>query len=162
MAPYNFFKKGFSPLVATTLLIAFSVALVTVVINWKGIIAVEEDDICSQISFSIETPNDAQFCYKPLSDSIEIDFIIKNIGKIDIEGMSMLIIGSNGKKIEDLKNINVKKNSQFYVENLEIQYDLTSYGTLNKIYFIPIIEHDDLGDICPKLFIEVDKIVQCP
>lgn len=161
MTSYNFFKKGFSPLVATTLLIAFSVALVTVVINWKGIIVLEEDDICSQISFSIETPNDVQFCYKPVSDNIEIGFIIKNTGDIEIKGMSILIIGSNGKKIEDLKNINVKKNSQLNVENLEVQYDLAIYGAINKIYFAPIIEQDDPGDICPKLFVEVDKIEPC-
>ncbi len=158
----NLFKKRFSPLVATILLIAFSVALSTVVINWKGTFVIKNDDVCSKISFDIETSNDIQFCYKPVSNNIEVNFIIKNKGGMDIEGISMLIIGSNGKKIEDLENIIIKKNSLFYVKDLEVQYDLKNYGTINRIYFIPRIEYNDISDICPKHFIEVDKISQCP
>jgi len=116
---------------------------------------------CSKIDFSIETLNDIQLCYKPVLNHIEVNFIVKNTGDADIEGMSMLIIGDNGKKIQDLNDVRIKKNSLFYAENLEIQYDLNSHGSINKIYFIPKIENNGVGDICPTLLTEVEKISEC-
>jgi len=161
MAIHNLFKKGFSPLVATILLIAFSVALVSTVINWKGSLGVFNDDVCSKISFKIETLEDRQLCYKPVSNNVEVDFLIKNNGKEDIEGISMLIIGTNGKIIQDLDNLIIKGGSVANVKNLQIDYDINEYGPISKVYFTPKVESDGIKDICPTLLTEANKVVRC-
>jgi len=89
MVMLNLYKKGFSPLVATILLIAFSVALVSTVINWKGSLGASDDDVCSKIDFDIEILNDLQLCYKYSADTVELNFLVKNTGSVDIEGMSI-------------------------------------------------------------------------
>jgi len=161
MVMLNLYKKGFSPLVATILLIAFSVALVSTVINWKGSIGTFNGGTCSKISFDIEILNDLQLCYKHSADTVELNFLIKNKGSIDIEGMSVLIIGTNGKIIDDLDDLFVKKDSLVDIKNLKIEYDLNKYGPINKVYFTPKIESDGDIDICPKLLTEAEKLGEC-
>lgn len=161
MVMLNMFKKGFSPIVATILLIAFSVALVSTAINWKQSLGAFNGGACSRISFVIETLNDLQLCYKHESDNVEFNFLVKNIGGADIDGMSLLIIGSNGQKFQDLDDITVKKNSLANVKNLKVQYNLDEYGPINKVYLIPKIEENGAVDICPTLLTEAEKIGEC-
>ncbi|MAE42796.1 hypothetical protein CMO93_03420 [Candidatus Woesearchaeota archaeon] len=161
MRAHHFFKKGFSPLVATILLIAFSVALISTIINWKQSLGTFDGGTCSKISFIIETLNDMHLCYKPLPDNIEINFLIKNNGGVDIEGMSMLIMGRDGKTLQDLDDLIVKKNSLSDVKNLKVEYDLNKYGPINKVYFTPEVEDNGVVDICPALLAEAEKIGEC-
>ena len=161
MVMLKLFKRGFSPLIATILLMAFSVALVSTVITWKQNLSTFEGGACSKISFNIETLNDLQLCYKHESDTVELNFLVKNEGSVDIEGMSMLIIGSNGKKLQDLDDLIVKRDSLADVKNLKVEYDLNKNGPIKKVYLTPKIESDGVVDICPKLFTEAEKIGEC-
>ena len=159
MKANKFFKKGFSPLVATILLIAFSVALTTAIINWRALF-IGSTDICSNINFEIETFEDKQFCYKALPDGIEANFHVKNIGKEDITGLSIILIGQKGKKIFDISNISLKKNSLFDAMNLKIDYDVGNLGVIKKAYLLPAISNS-ANDICPGVFRVIEKISMC-
>ena len=161
MVMLKLFKKGFSPLIATILLIAFSVALLSTVITWKQNLSTFDTGACSKISFDIETLNDLQLCYKHESDIVELNFIVKNEGSVDIEGMSMLIIGSNTKILQDLDDLIIKQDSLVDVKNVKVEYDLNKNGPIKKIYLTPKIEIDGVIDICPKLFTEAEKIGEC-
>ena len=162
MSFHHFFKKGFSPLVATILLIAFSVSLLTAVITWEGSFGFKKDDPCSKIAFNLEASNGLQFCYKQVSNNIEVNFIVKNKGNVDIDGMSMLIIGSANKKIYDLNDIKIKKDSLLVLKDLVLEYDLSYHGDINKIYLTPhIASGDGVTDICPNHLIEIEKIGEC-
>ena len=86
MTAFKFFRKGFSPLVATILLTAFSVALTTVIISWREPFIGDYYDVCSGINLKIEVFEDKQFCYSILPDGIQSNFIIKNIHRIKTVG----------------------------------------------------------------------------
>lgn len=161
MIYYRFLKKGLSPLVATILLLAFSVSMLTAAISWKENFSTKNYKVCPNINFDIVPLNDAQLCYKKALNNIQVDFIVRNTGNRDINGMSMLIIGNNNKKIQDLKDINIKKNSLSNIKNLEVEYNLSYYGSIHKIYLTPLIEYNGISDICRTLMVEINNIDEC-
>ncbi|MBN1502985.1 hypothetical protein JW930_05565 [Candidatus Woesearchaeota archaeon] len=97
-----FSRKGVSPLIATVLLIAFSVALGAVVMNWgRSFVQEKTEDVDEKAGTQlkctvdilldfVEISSEKQVCYN--STAKRVEFIIENIGTISADGISLQII----------------------------------------------------------------------
>ena len=155
-------KKGVSPLIATILLIAFAVALGSVVMNWGLNLSIGKSaDICSSVEIKVRNLDGADVCYGGTGASGYINFIIDNSGSTDINGLTIWVIGDKGERLFDLDDILIKKDSLFDKNDKEITYDFTKYGNVKQVQFIPKIKTDQKTEICTKSAIKVEKIGVC-
>jgi len=154
-------KKGVSPLIATILLIAFAVALGSVVMNWGLNLSLgKSSDKCSNVHIKIRSIDVAEVCYGGFGANGYINFIIDNVGEADINGLAVWIAGEKGTKLIDLDSITIKKDSLFERKGKDVAYDLTAYGSIKNVQFIPKIKSDTL-EPCLKNAIKVEKIGVC-
>ena len=154
-------KKGVSPLIATILLIAFAVALGSVVMNWGLNLSLgKSSDKCSRVEIKIRNIDGAEICYGGFGANSYINFIIDNIGESDINGLAIWITGDKGTKLSDLDDITIKKGALFERKGKEVTYDSTAYGSIKNVQFIPKVKSDTL-EPCLKNAIKVDKIGIC-
>jgi flagellin-like protein len=98
-------RRGVSPLIATVLLIAFSVALGAVVMNWgRGFISdrTSEVDSATGVQMQCSVDIDVDFvvisgvkkvCYDSTSD--EVRLIVENKGVVNITGVRIQVITNN-------------------------------------------------------------------
>ena len=155
-------KKGVSPLIATILLIAFAVALGSVVMNWGlNLNLGKSADKCLNVEIKIREISSAEVCYGGVGANGYINFIIDNVGKMDISGLTLLIIGDKGTRLFDLDNIVIKKSSLYDKKDKEVSYDLSKFGNIKKVQFIPKIVNGKTMDVCPKSSVQADKIGVC-
>lgn len=154
-------KKGVSPLIATVLLISFAVALGAVVINWGRNIEIAKDDKCADVEIKIREINDYDICYSDSGSNAYINFVVDNVGKQDLYGLSLWVVGEKGTKLFEVDNILIKKGILFDKKDKELIYDFTKYGQIRHVLFIPKIKIDSTIDICPKKSIKADKIGKC-
>lgn len=155
-------KKGVSPLIATVLLIAFAVALGAVVMNWgRNIEFSQSEDKCAGVGIKVRETKDYAVCYSGTGNNIYLNFIIDNIGKQDLYGLSIWVVGSKGTRLFELKDILIKKGTLFDKKDNELTYELDTYGEIKHLQFIPKIKIDDTIDICPKNSVRADKINRC-
>ena len=155
-------KKGVSPLIATVLLIAFAVALGAVVMNWgRNIEFSQSEDKCAGVEIKVRETKDYAVCYSGTGNNIYLNFIIDNIGRQDLYGLSIWVVGSKGTRLFELKDILIKKGALFDKKDNELTYELDTYGEIKHLQFIPKIKIDGTIDICPKNSIRADKISRC-
>ena len=156
------FKKGVSPLIATVLLIAFAVALGSVVMNWGlNLNLGKSTDKCNSVEIKIRSFENAEVCLGGFGKNSYINFIIDNTGGGDISGLAVWIIGDKGTRLFDLDNIIIKKGALFDKRDKEVSYDFSTYGTIKQAQFIPKIISDKTTDICPKNAVKAEKIGFC-
>src|SRR3989338_9325373 len=80
-------KKGVSPIIATILLIAFAVALGTVIINWGLSLGSSSDDPCAKVALELKKMVDnGEVCYGNRGAEGYLNFVIENSGSTDISG----------------------------------------------------------------------------
>ena len=156
-------KKGVSPLIATILLIAFAVALGSVVMNWGlNLDIVKPKDKCKNVEIKIRDIDSSQLCYGGFGTNGYINFIIDNTGMIDINGLSISIFGDKGKTYSfDLDNILIKKGSLYDKKDKEVAYDSSKFGSINKIQFIPKVIVDGKMEACTNSGVSAEKIGAC-
>ncbi len=155
-------KKGVSPLIATILLIAFAVALGSVVMNWGlNLNLGKSTDVCRNVEIKIRNIDVAEACYGGFGQNGYINFIIDNTGAADINGLAIWIIGDQGTRLFDFDNILIKKDSLYDKKDKEVSYDFTKYGNIKQVQFIPKIKTEQAIEICPKNAIKVEKIGVC-
>jgi len=155
-------KKGVSPLIATILLIAFAVALGSVVMNWGLNLSIGKSaDVCSSVEVKVRKLDGAEVCYGGADANGYINFIIDNSGDTDINGLTIWMIGDKGEKLFDLDDIIIKKDSLFDKEDKEVSYDFTKYGNIKQVQFIPKVKAKQKTEICTKSAIKVEKIGIC-
>ena len=158
----NFNKRGVSPLIATVLLISFAVALGSVVLNWgKNLDISRPGDACSGAAIKIRNIGEGEACYSGSGSNIFINFILDNSGSVDINGFGIWIVGEKGTKLLDLDNIEIKSGELLNVKDDKIKYDLSTYGKINYIQFIPKVKTSSGIDICPKNSVKAEKIGVC-
>ena len=157
------FKKGVSPLIATILLIAFAVALGSVVINWGLNFSLgKSGDKCANVAIKIKEISSAGACYGGVGQNGYINFIIGSAGNTDISGLAILIVGSSGKsRLFDLDNILIKKGDWLEKNDKEVSYDFLQFGNINQVQFIPKIKSGQSTDICSKNSLSAEKISAC-
>ena len=155
-------KKGVSPLIATILLIAFAVALGSVVMNWGlNLNLGKSSDKCRNVEIKIRSVDVAEVCFGGLGANGYINFIIDNTGSQDISGLAIWIIGGKGTRLFDLDNVLIKKNSLYDKKDKEVTYDFTTFGNIKQAQFIPKVRTEQMTDICTKKAIIAEKIGVC-
>ncbi|MBI2647323.1 hypothetical protein HYW99_02505 [Candidatus Woesearchaeota archaeon] len=155
-------KRGVSPLIATILLIAFAVALGSVVMNWGlNLNLGKSDDKCINVELKIRNIGVNEVCFGGIGANGYINFILDNTGAIDINGVAIWIIGDKATRLFDLDNIVIQKNTLFTKNDKEISYDFTAYGNIKQIQFIPKIKIEQTIEVCPKNSVKADKIGVC-
>src|SRR3989344_5413410 len=74
-------KKGVSPLIATILLIAFAVALGTVIMNWGLSLGSSSDDPCAKVALELKKMVDnGEVRYANRGAEGYLNFVIENTG----------------------------------------------------------------------------------
>src|SRR3989344_4813050 len=142
-------KKGVSPLIATILLIAFAVALGSVVMNWGlNLNLGKSSDICRNVEIKIRSIDVAEVCFGGFGPNGYINFIVDNTGSTDINGMAIWIIGEKGTRLFDVDNIMLKKSSLYNKKDKEVSYDFTKFGNIKHVQFIPKIKAGEITNIC--------------
>ncbi len=155
-------KKGVSPLIATILLIAFAVALGSVVMNWGLSLEIGKSaDKCRNVEIKIRNIDVAEVCFGGFGQNGYINFIIDNTGAIDISGLAIWVVGDKGTRLFNLDNILIKKGALFDKKDKEVSYDFTTFGNIKQVQFLPKIKVEQTTEICPKNAIKADKIGVC-
>ena len=155
-------KKGVSPLIATILLIAFAVALGSVVMNWGLSLNLgKPNDKCRSIEIKIRNIGASEFCFGGVGQNGYINFIIDNVGSADFTGLAIWIIGEKGTRIFDLDNIVIKRGSLFDKKDKEVSYDFSTYGNIKEVQFIPKIKVAETAEICTNNAVKAKKTAPC-
>lgn len=155
-------KKSVSPLIATILLIAFAVALGSVVMNWGLSLSLGKSaDACRNVEIKIRNIDSVEVCFGGFGNNGYINFIVDNIGGTDISGLAIWIVGDKSTRLFDLDNIFIKKNSLYDKKDKEVSYDFTKFGNIKQVQFIPKVKIEAATEICPKNAIKVEKIGVC-
>src|SRR3989344_4899144 len=116
-------KKGVSPLIATILLIAFAVALGSVVMNWGlNLNLGSSRDMCRSVEVKIRNIDVAEVCFGGVGINGYINFVLDNTGGIDISGLSIWMVGDQGTKLFDIDSISIKKGTLFDKKDKEVAY----------------------------------------
>ncbi len=158
-------KKGISPLVATVLLVAFSVALGALVMSWgqdyiaeKAAFVQGKEEVktgCDLASLNIINIGGVpQICIK---DSNQIQVWFDNGPDMDISNINAKIIGNEGINVNEgiLKTPLLKENAvktEFYFENI---------GDILQVKFTPKVYLIDRTYFCSGQTIEVEDIPSC-
>ena len=155
-------KKGVSPLIATILLIAFAVALGSVIMNWGLNFNIgKENDICGKVGIKIRSLDAAEVCYSGLGVNGYINFILDNIGSSDVNGLSIWIIGEKGTRLFDLDRITLKKGVLFDKRDMDVSYDFNVYGKIREVQFIPKVQSSKGQEVCTTSAVKTQKIGIC-
>lgn len=155
-------KKGVSPLIATILLIAFAVALASVILQWGlNLNLTKYSDICAGVEIKVRKVGNSEACFGGNGANGYINFVIDNIGANDLDGLAILIIGEKGTKLFDIDNVKIKKDSLYEKEDKKVIYDFITYGNIKQIQFIPKIKSGQTAEICSKNVIVAKNIGLC-
>ena len=156
-------KKGVSPLIATILLIAFAVALGSVIMNWGlNLDLGKSQDKCRNVEIRMRNIDAVEVCFGGFGNIGYINFIIDNTGSIDIDGLVIWIIGDKGTRLFDLESIGLKKGSLYDKKDKEVSYDFTIFGNIKQVQFIPKIKTEQTNEVCTKNSVKAEKIGFCP
>ena len=157
-----FNKRGVSPLIATVLLISFAVALGSVVLNWgRNLDIAKPDDACSGVAIKMRNIADVEVCYAGSGSGTYINFVIDNMGNVDVTGLGIWVTGEKGTKLLDLNNISIKKGQLLDLKDKSIVYDSNTYGSIKNIQFFPKVMGIDALEICSKNSVKASKIKAC-
>ncbi len=153
-------KKGVSPLIATVLLIAFTVALGAVVMNWGRSYVESTAELtkqnadrgvqCSQdVRLEFEKINEvSQICYGGGGENGYVKFMIVNKGNIKVDAITVNIIGAS----EILSNSSINGTTLTVAQSRRknISYDYTAYGEIQLIKIIPHVTIKGINTTCPS------------
>lgn len=157
-------KRGISPLFATILLIAFSVALGAVVMSWgesyieekaefaKGVQEVSRG--CDDIYFSImQVQATSQICQR--GDTIEA--FIENGPNADILNIQAKVIGTDNVAVID----NILQKSMPKAGSAKASFAFAPVGTLRQVKLTPIIKRGNEVVYCPQRALKLEGINEC-
>src|SRR3989338_1208987 len=132
-------KRGVSPLIATVLLIAFAVALGTLVLTFSGSLSE-----CGNIEIEISSVSgEPQICYN--AEKKQVEMTITNGVKEDVNKFVVNLFGSRDvDNIEILETVKKAETKKFIVN-----YNLNKLGALEKIEIKPVQLEGDKEVVCP-------------
>lgn len=155
-------KKGVSPLIATILLIAFAVALGSVIMNWGlNLDLGKSSDKCRNVDIKIRNIDSVEVCFGGFGKNGYINFIIDNIGSVDVDGLAIWIIGDKSTRLFDLDNTPIKKGTLYDKKDKEVTYDFTIFGNIKEVQFIPKVKADQATEVCTKNVVKAEKVGIC-
>jgi flagellin-like protein len=148
-------KKGISPLIATVLLISFSVALGTMVMSIGRQVA-DTSGECEGVILEIQQLNKkAVLCYDTIESSMNV--ILKNIGSTEVNGIKMRVIDID----EEINEVNIS-NSKILVGGIFKKNIPCSNGIGVYVEFIPSVMKES-GEIiyCPGKSVSMEGVPVC-
>lgn len=168
-------KRGISPLIATVLLVAFSVALGAIVMNFSesttNDLTDQADNTIDQgITCSLgltvkllEIENEEYICYNR-SVSRNLEFIVENQGNVELRGMQIFILDSSNNPYQT--NIMVplgahnRSKYNLSLQTSDLGFDF-AYPPI-KALISPIISgQGNSAQICTDNRIDVEDFCQC-
>jgi len=148
-------KKGMSPLIVTILLIAFAVALGTMIMNWSSNVASGAQVSCDDVRLEIQKAFDKEIlCYN--ENQQKMRFVVKNVGSSPLDFMIYRRISA------DLKTKDVKMPDSYLgpgkIYEADIIFDMT-----DKIHleFIPGIMRGGQEVLCTDRTIVRESLPSC-
>jgi len=153
-------KRGVSPLIATVLLISFTVALGSVVLNWGKNLDIASSGACSGVSIKLRPISGFDVCYDG-AGLTKLNFIVDNTGKKDISGLGVWVIGEHGTSFLDLDDVAIAAGNLLNIMGDKVTYDFNRYGGIKNVQFIPKIKSGDSTEICTENSIKTANIGAC-
>jgi len=158
-------KRAISPLMATVLLVAFSIALGAVVMSWgqgyvetkseftTGAGANELGTGCDKIMFDIiSVKNVPQVCYTP----DEINLFIENGIAIELTNIQARIVGSDG-----VAQAEILKQPLKPVDAVKTSFGYSGIGTPSQLKLIPKITAGSTEIFCADKAVVIDELREC-
>ncbi len=138
----NINKKGISPLIATVLLIGFTVALAAFVITWGGEFTRDiTSDTKDRSSRTVACTNELKFDVKKI-DCAADTILIDNIGDIDIKGLTLRYFNING---DNLGVANTGSVNRFQIATINLG---TIPASTSQVEAIAILEKEGKNVTC--------------
>ena len=151
-------KKGVSPLIATVLLIAFTVAIGSVVMNWgTGYVKEEQEKATSTSDVRLTCATDVNlkimkidnmkdYCYTNDSENVTLSMRLTK-GTKELKGVMVNIISNDISETKDynqeISNPNFQMNLGGFSKNLINNNDLIEYVEL-----VPYIDNNGMDYYC--------------
>lgn len=139
-------KKGMSPLIATILLIAFAVAMGTMIISWSSSLGETIGPDCSKVSMTISP----YFCY---ADNL-IRVSIKNTG-IPVESVTLKMSDETGLTEKILPDSRINSNQVF---TRDVPFAKAGKAS---VAVITSVKSGDKVTPCPNPVLEVKDLQNC-
>lgn len=152
-------KKGVSPLIATILLIAFAVALGSVIMNWG--LNLDLSDKCNTLDFELRPIQEKNMCNGGSGESSYLNFILDNKGSVDIHGVSLLVIGDKETAFLDLDGIVVSSRSLFETKNDMATFNMATTGRPQEVELTPKILNEGKRERCTKKAVTIKEFSRC-
>lgn len=163
-------KRAVSPLIATVLLIAFSVALGAVVMNWGRSFVktkTEEVDLKTGVQLQctvdillefVEISNEKQVCFNSTGNYTK--FIVENTGSISSDGLSLQIIDSNSNiySTQFTNTLAAGNASVFNYTNTALYGLSISYMSISPMILIP---GTSTRQVCSSNKLEITDVNEC-
>ncbi|HIH05379.1 TPA: hypothetical protein HA281_01215 [Candidatus Woesearchaeota archaeon] len=155
-------KKGVSPLIATILLIAFAVALGTVIMNWGLSLGSSSDDPCAKVALELKKMVDnGEVCYGNRGAEGYLNFVIENSGSTDISGVSIWLTGRKKTDLVDLGSLSIPRRETFDKTGNGVIFDFSAIGNLDQVQFIPRIMVNGKEKACIKQAVQPSDVKFC-
>ena len=156
-------KRGISPLMATVLLVAFSIALGAVVMSWgadfieaKSEFTVGVNELgagCDRVSFDIISVKGVpQVCY----DGSAVQIFIENGQSIELANLQARLVGTDGIAQTEILS---QPLAPLDAVKTAVHYD--SIGFPLQLKLIPKINIGDAEIFCADKAIVIDGLVEC-
>ena len=159
-------KKGFSPLIATVLLISFAVALGAVVISSfqerlpldaETSVSVAETGCSSQVRMEISNLNDnPHLCYGEDGSERYVYFGLDNVGEKDIKRIHLGIHGDSAVYTNTGLDV-TKMIAGVGATRQNVSYSYEEYGALQQVVLTPIVETEKGEEVCSDSSIRIDS-----
>jgi flagellin-like protein len=148
-------RKGISPLIATVLLLAFAVAIGTMVVSY--ILDAAKVEPCDEARVAVVDPSGAQIQTACFKDN-QIKFIAKNVGDRQLARVKIVVANANGGTEEPAPLLSLDPASQASVSYF--------YQTINPtgvtVTLTPVIDNNGALDFCQApQEITIIKLVDC-
>ena len=171
---FHFLRRAISPLVASILLIAFTVTLGALVMSWSQKFVQDNADTARgsgdlEISCQISTAlgiktvgGSKRICYSNISDVATLSFTLENKGSDTIDGIKVVLIGVNdSSSTTDLTDFEISGGN---IKKGNVSFNFTTLGeTVVEADFIPYVTTDSTvgSQLCRNLNIQEDGIFAC-
>jgi flagellin-like protein len=148
-------KRGISPLIATVLLIAFAVAIATMIMNIGGGL-IKNSGECKDVKMEVQTINGKPlFCYDVLNNNINV--MLKNTGSVDIEKLKLIVTSADFSHEEKLIDNSAIKAGAIMTKNI----NYIRSGTF-KVEIAPVISVSGKDQVCfPDTPVVAETIDRC-
>ncbi len=168
-------KKAISPLIATVILIAFTMILGAIVMNFtqdstaelteKATDKIERGLKCSlDLSLEVLEIGDEKFICYNRSGTNNFEVIVENQGTVAAKGVRIFLLDyyDNIKTTDVIRNLGAHNRTKFDI-NITLTDDLSPFTVPpSKVIISPIIEYTSSSvDICTDNRIDIDEVEEC-